>query len=79
MLPNSDTFTGVYAAEFIRQQREKQPWDIERAVRRACAAGALTVTKAGAQEGIPWANEIDDLMNLRSSVTLLGDEAKVQH
>jgi sugar/nucleoside kinase (ribokinase family) len=59
---NSDTFTGAYAAEYVRQQRCEKGWDIKSAVRRACAAGALTVMQAGAQDGIPWADEIDAFM-----------------
>jgi hypothetical protein len=58
-----DTFTGAYAAEYVRQRKESEPWNIEKAVRRANAAGALAVTKAGAQEGIPWADKIDELVN----------------
>ena len=56
---NSDTFTGAYATEYMRQKRAREPWDILKAVRRACIASALTVGKMGAQEGIPWADEMD--------------------
>ena len=35
-------------------------WDIRAAVVRACTASALTVQKTGAQEGIPWADKIDE-------------------
>ena len=52
----------MYAAEYIRQSKENEPWDIERAVRTACATGALTVTRAGAQDGIPWRNEISNFI-----------------
>ncbi|KAK3617422.1 putative ribokinase [Elasticomyces elasticus] len=57
-----DTFVGAYAAEYVRQQKAEEPWDIHKAVTRANAAGALTVMKPGGQTGIPWANEINDFM-----------------
>lgn len=41
-----------------------------KAVRRACAAGALTVTKAGAQERILWADKIDELLDDPSRLVL---------
>jgi hypothetical protein len=50
----------------VRQQRGEKKWDIGGAVRRVCAAGALTVTQAGAQDGIPWADEIDIFMEQAS-------------
>ncbi|KAM0721378.1 hypothetical protein Q7P37_002302 [Cladosporium fusiforme] len=66
-----DTFTGAYAAEYVRQRKVegvKDNWDIKKAVERACAAGTLTVSKAGAQEGIPWADAIDDALRKTSGV-----------
>ncbi|KAF2228920.1 ribokinase, partial [Viridothelium virens] len=53
-----DTFTGAYASEYIRQKEAGQ-WHIKRAVIRANKAAALMITKLGAQQGIPWADEID--------------------
>ena len=53
-----DTFTGAYASEYLRQ-REAGDWNIKQAVDRANKAAALTITKLGAQQGIPWADEID--------------------
>ncbi|KAI9708025.1 MAG: hypothetical protein M1820_004229 [Bogoriella megaspora] len=53
-----DTFTGAYASEYLRQKEAKE-WDIERAVIRANKAAAITITKMGAQHGIPWADEVD--------------------
>ncbi|KAL9098947.1 MAG: hypothetical protein Q9163_005483 [Psora crenata] len=53
-----DTFTGAYASEYLRQ-KEAGKWDIKSAVDRANKAAALTITRLGAQEGIPWADEID--------------------
>lgn len=53
-----DTFTGAYASEYLRQKEAGQ-WDIKRAVDRANKAAALTITRLGAQEGIPWADEIE--------------------
>ncbi len=46
-----DTFNGALAAFW--------PLGFAEAVRRACAAGALAVTKPGAQEGMPNAAELD--------------------
>ncbi|KAK4891262.1 hypothetical protein LTR27_010064 [Elasticomyces elasticus] len=57
-----DTFVGAYAAEYVRQQKAREPRDIHKAVTRANAAGAITVTQPGGQTGIPRANEIDDFM-----------------
>ncbi|OAL38749.1 ribokinase [Fonsecaea nubica] len=54
-----DTFTGAYAADYLRQKQMGQ-WDIREAVVRACKAAALTITRLGAQEGIPWMDEIDN-------------------
>ncbi|KAJ9611448.1 putative ribokinase [Cladophialophora chaetospira] len=54
-----DTFTGAYATEYLRQKRQGR-WDIRAAVIYACKAAALTITKIGAQEGIPWMDEIQD-------------------
>lgn len=54
----SDTFTGAYASEYLRQKTAGK-WDIKSAIIRANKAAALTIGKLGAQEGIPWADEID--------------------
>lgn len=54
----SDTFTGAYASEYLRQKTAGN-WDIKSAVIYANKAAALTIAKLGGQEGIPWAEEID--------------------
>ena len=69
----SDTFTGAYAAEYVRQQKATGTWDIKKAVDRACAAGALTVTEAGAQDGIPWADQIDKFVQQAPKASSGGD------
>ncbi|KUJ12397.1 Ribokinase-like protein [Mollisia scopiformis] len=51
-------FLGTYAVEYV-QQKQKGNWDIKKAVTRACRAAARTIESLGAQESIPWANEID--------------------
>jgi hypothetical protein len=56
----SDTFTGTYASEYLRQKSAGK-WDIKSAVIRANKASALTIGRLGAQEGIPWDDEIDQL------------------
>ncbi|CAI4211287.1 unnamed protein product [Parascedosporium putredinis] len=48
-----DTFVGVYALEAV-----KPDFDIERAVRHANLAASKTVTRKGAQESIPWFDEL---------------------
>ncbi|KAF7542009.1 hypothetical protein G7054_g135 [Neopestalotiopsis clavispora] len=54
-----DTFTGAYASEYLRQKEEGR-WDIRSAVMRANRAAAITIQRFGAQNGIPWADKIDD-------------------
>jgi len=53
-----DTFTGTYASDYLRQKAELK-WDIRSAVIRANKAAAITIQRLGAQQGIPWADEID--------------------
>ena len=53
-----DTFTGAYSSDYLRQ-KEAGKWDIKQAVIRANKAAALTITRLGAQGGIPWSDEID--------------------
>ncbi|EXJ89006.1 hypothetical protein A1O3_02070 [Capronia epimyces CBS 606.96] len=53
-----DTFTGAYSSDYLRQKEAGQ-WDIKQAVVRANKAAAITITKLGAQLGIPWSDEID--------------------
>lgn len=50
----------MYALDYL-QQRDSMSgkWDIEQAVVRANKASALAITKLGAQEGIPWRDEIE--------------------
>jgi hypothetical protein len=61
--PSRDTFTGVYAAEYLQQKQDGE-WNIRAAVERACRASALTITRFGAQEGIPWSDEIDNFQEI---------------
>lgn len=49
-----DTFVGMYALEVT-----KETFDIGEAVRIANRAAARTVQKKGAQESIPWLDELD--------------------
>ncbi|CAF3585025.1 unnamed protein product [Fusarium graminearum] len=53
-----DTFTGAYVSEYVRQKTLGK-WDIRSAVIRAKKAAAMTVRNVGAQNGIPWSDEID--------------------
>jgi hypothetical protein len=53
-----DTFVGTYAVEYVKQKQHGK-WDIRAAVERACKASARTIEQLGAQESIPWADEVD--------------------
>ena len=53
----SDTFTGAYAVEFVRQ-KHMGLWDIRKAVEYGCKASARTIESIGAQESIPWEDEV---------------------
>lgn len=55
----SDTFVGNYALEYVRQRQRREEWNIQRAVERGCRAATRTIEQLGAQESIPWADEID--------------------
>ncbi|KAK1675381.1 ribokinase [Colletotrichum godetiae] len=48
-------FAGAYASEYLRQD----DWDIKSAVIRGNKAAAIAIQSSGAQEGIPWGDEID--------------------
>ncbi|KAL2109496.1 hypothetical protein VUR80DRAFT_2376 [Thermomyces stellatus] len=48
-----DTFVGVYAVEAVKGE-----FDIEQAVKLANRAASKTVQKKGAQESIPWGDEL---------------------
>lgn len=53
-----DTFTGACSSDYLRQ-KAKGTWDIRSAVVRANKAAAMTIMNVGAQDGIPWSDEID--------------------
>jgi len=56
----SDTFVGYYAMEFVRQNQTKPlQWDIRKAVEMGCKAAARTISGIGAQDAIPWADEVE--------------------
>lgn len=50
-----DTFVGRYALDVV----DKGGFDIETAVRKANKAAAITVQRAGAQDSIPWRDEVE--------------------
>ena len=54
-----DTFVGYYTMEYVRQ-REQGVWDIRKAVELGCKAASKTIEQIGAQDSIPWADEIDE-------------------
>ena len=53
-----DVFTAAMAVQYLKSG------DIEEAIRYASIAGALTVTKTGAQQSIPRKDEVDNFMKL---------------
>ncbi|KAK3318269.1 Ribokinase-like protein [Apodospora peruviana] len=52
-----DTFVGQYALEVV-QTGKKGVFDVEMAVKKANRAAAKTVERAGAQDSIPWRDEL---------------------
>lgn len=53
-----DTFVGAYAVSVVSQTADRDNVDIEQAVRGANKAAAMTVQKKGAQEAIPYLDEL---------------------
>jgi ribokinase len=51
-----DTWVGQYALEVVTGGDD---FDVERAIRRANAAAAKTVQRKGAQDSIPWKDELE--------------------
>ncbi|KAL2171693.1 hypothetical protein VTG60DRAFT_1989 [Thermothelomyces hinnuleus] len=54
-----DTFVGQYALDAVVAKKGGEVFDIEAAVRKANKAAAKTVEKAGAQDSIPWRDELE--------------------
>jgi ribokinase len=50
-----DTFVGAYAVETVLEERR----EIKEVVKVACKAAGRTCEKAGAQNAIPWADEVE--------------------
>jgi ribokinase len=57
---DSDTFIGTYGMEYVKRKRQSGDFDIEKAIRRACRASSRTIERIGAQESIPWSDEIGE-------------------
>ncbi|KAK3368893.1 Ribokinase-like protein [Lasiosphaeria ovina] len=53
-----DTFVGAYALEAVAASAAGREFDVEAAVRKANRAAARTVERAGAQDSIPWRDEL---------------------
>ncbi|KAM0275879.1 hypothetical protein ACHAQH_007309 [Verticillium albo-atrum] len=53
-----DTFVGSYCVAVVRAAKEGVPFDIEQAIRAANHAAAKTVERRGAQDSIPWRDEL---------------------
>ncbi|KAK7751554.1 putative ribokinase [Diatrype stigma] len=54
-----DTFVGVYALEVVLASSRGVAFDVGAAVRKANHAAAKTVERPGAQDSIPWRDELD--------------------
>ncbi|ROT40690.1 ribokinase [Sodiomyces alkalinus F11] len=54
-----DTFVGSYAVSAVTAAHEAKPFDIEAAIRRANRVAAKTVERKGAQDSIPWGDEVN--------------------
>ncbi|KAJ0139258.1 Cell cycle serine/threonine-protein kinase hsk1 [Fusarium oxysporum f. sp. albedinis] len=57
LLSSSDTLTGAYASDYKRKEGDGG-WDIRNAVVRANKAAAIKGQSLGAQEIIPWSEDI---------------------
>lgn len=53
-----DTFVGAYAVRVARHMEDGTPFDLEAAVKWANVAASKTVEKEGAQDSIPWLDEL---------------------
>ncbi|KAM7201633.1 Ribokinase-like protein [Rhypophila sp. PSN 637] len=53
-----DTFVGMYALEVVKARSEGKEFDVAGAVRKSNKAAAKTVERAGAQDSIPWTDEL---------------------
>ncbi|KAM7222684.1 Ribokinase-like protein [Rhypophila decipiens] len=53
-----DTFVGMYALEVVKARSEGKEFDVAGAVRKSNKAAAKTVERAGAQDSIPWRDEL---------------------
>ncbi|KAF3767750.1 Ribokinase-like protein [Cryphonectria parasitica EP155] len=53
-----DTFVGQYALEVVSGNGGSSKFDVEAAVRKANRAAARTVERKGAQDSIPWRDEL---------------------
>ena len=60
-----DTFIGAYAVEVVRGMSGN--WNMEMAVRYSCDAAARAVEKKGAQDAIPWEDEIESTGEINRS------------
>lgn len=54
-----DTFVGAYATFYVRSLETEGSWDLKEAVRKSSKASELTVQRQGAQDAIPWSDEIN--------------------
>lgn len=55
-----DTFAGYFLASYTQLDDTSTP---EQALRKACAAAAISVTRAGAAPSIPYADEVDSFLS----------------
>ncbi|KAK0289120.1 hypothetical protein LTS00_009338 [Friedmanniomyces endolithicus] len=54
-----DSFIGAYAVDYVRQKHRGEKFDIVQAITFASKAAARTIEAIGAQESLPWADEME--------------------
>ena len=54
-----DTFAGQYALEAVYASSQRKAFNCEAAVRKSNRASAITVQRKGAQDSIPWLDELE--------------------
>jgi hypothetical protein len=56
---HSDSFIGAYAVQYVKQKQQLGTFDVRKAISYAHKAAARTIGCLGAQESLPWMDEIE--------------------